>query len=82
MRTALHGTNVVYCAVSEEQLLIVAKNLANAMSLLNISILPRDFLSLGRFLFVIVCFIISKFNRKLFVNTCRFLSRFFKYGGR
>lgn len=37
LRTALHGTNVVYCAVSGEQLPIVAENLVNVMSSLNIS---------------------------------------------
>ncbi|WP_462367692.1 NAD(P)H-binding protein [Ruminococcus callidus] len=37
LRTALHGTNVVYCAISREQLPIVAENLVNVMSSLNIS---------------------------------------------
>ena len=37
LRTALHGTNVVYCAISGEQLPIVAENLVNVMSSLNIS---------------------------------------------
>lgn len=37
LRTALYGTNVVYCAISGEQLPIVAENLVNVMSSLNIS---------------------------------------------